>query len=103
MEAYFNEINNNRYIDYTEDYFITYAVRDNDCVLEDIYIVPEKRGTGLLKDIIEKMVTKGKEHNCTYLVGTAKTNDATSIKGHIKTGFVFLKEENNIIYFVREL
>lgn len=60
----------------TDDGFATYQIFDNgECYLQDIYIVPEKRNSGLATEIANKVSEIAKERGCNLLIGSVCVDD----------------------------
>ncbi len=56
--------------------FATYKFFDNgECYLQDIYVLPDFRQTGLAKEMADEVVRRAKEHSCHTLIGSVCIDD----------------------------
>lgn len=102
---YLEELGHKKIIE-TEFGFASYIITGNECYIEDIYIVPEKRQLLGASDLANKVVEEAKKQNCKYLIGTVNTsiNDPTrSIKVLFGYGFKFLRANQNALVFIKDI
>lgn len=60
----------------SEKGFATYKIFDNgECYLQDIYVIPDERKSGLATEMTDKVVEIAKERKCNLLLGSVCTND----------------------------
>lgn len=91
---------------YTEFGFITYKFLPEHCYIEDIYIVPEKRKSGLGVELEALVIEIAKALGYKKVLGSVCTdanNWKTSQKVLEKIGYVPLSQEGNVIYFEKEI
>jgi len=50
--------------------FAKYSINGDECYIEDIYVVPEKRKTGIASQMADEIAASAKDHGCKYLVGS---------------------------------
>lgn len=100
---YLTEINSNRGILFDSNYFITYAICDKELFIEDMYVAPSFRGTGLADSILEKVYQIGKSKGCSVVCSTSKKDRVEAISYQLKSGFRVFKIEDDILYFIKEL
>lgn len=89
-----------------EDGFATYLIAGEECYIENLYVVPEKRRTHLATQLADQIAIIAKERGCKYLTGSVapNTKNATSnIIVLISYGMRLLRSTPNLIYFGKEL
>lgn len=97
----------NRNIIETEHGFVTYGFTSQDeCYLEDMYIVPQfrrkKHGTALVNELFNKAKEGGAKVVYTTIVPT--TNGSTaSLLSSLQYGFKLLRSEPNVIFLIKEV
>lgn len=103
--AYFLELWGTHTIE-REHGFATYLFDGPECLIDDMYVTPEHRRQGLCFELADAVSALAKQHGCTVL--TCKTSQR--IKGwegrrevFLKYGFKEFKQENDMLYFVKEL
>lgn len=62
----------------TDKGFATYSFNNGECYLQDIYVVPEFRKMGIMRQITEQVINKAKEKGCTYILGSVAVNAKNS-------------------------
>jgi GNAT superfamily N-acetyltransferase len=90
---------------HTEDYFVTYKIHKNGCYLVDMYIVPEKRNSGLAVELDKKVEDIAKSNGCNKMlttidIGNIKDNVLKVIK---KCKYKFLKQTEFGVYFIKDI
>jgi GNAT superfamily N-acetyltransferase len=56
--------------------FATYKIFDNgECYLQDIYVIPDERKSGLATEMADKVVEIAQEHGCKTLIGSVCIDD----------------------------
>ena len=89
----------------SEDGFATYIIANEEVYIEDIYIVPAKRNTGLAAKMADEIAEIAKAKGCTVLVGSVapQANGATdSLKVLLGYGMTLHSvQANGLIYFVK--
>lgn len=90
-----------------KDYgFITYSIEDEYIFIGDLYIVPEERRNGHVKELTQSLVDLAKEYNKKYLMATVcphASNPDISIKTINGIGGKFLHIKNDLLYFIKEV
>ena len=92
----------------TEFGFATCQIEENSIYLMDMYVVPEKRQTGVGRDFLNKAAELAKEHNKSIITTSVcynTNNPETSMLAILSCGFKFfnVKESDNMIYFYKEI
>lgn len=65
----------------SDEGFATYKIFSNgECYLQDLYVIPEKRKSGLAIEMTNKVVEIAKEHGCHTLVGSVCSEDKSATK-----------------------
>ena len=105
FKDYLMERENKVYVEY--DYgFAIYTIEDSYIYMSDVYIKPDERNKGLHNKVADDIVKIGKDNNCTYIVTTAALEDKNlqrSKKIIIDYGFVPLKINNGLIWYIKEI
>lgn len=86
--------------------FITYKLLPEYCYIEDFYVVPELRGSGLIYELASKVEQIAKEAGYKKMLGSVVigTNGAEiSLIGCLKHDYKLLKLEGNTIWLVKHL
>ena len=105
---YIREKTNKKVLEIADKGFATYEYttigEDKAVYIEDIYVIPELRETGLASEIANKIYAEAKELGCTYAVGSVNTNiegTTVSMKVLMSHGMEFLKIDNELIWFYK--
>lgn len=89
-----------------DDYFVTYSFYPTHLFIEDMYIVPEKRGTGLCNEIISGLEGHAKANGINKTVVTispeAKNIDQVLLVV-TKLNFKIFRSSEGLIYLSREI
>jgi ribosomal protein S18 acetylase RimI-like enzyme len=87
--------------------FATFLVLNNgECYLQDLYVVPEYRKSGLAIDMTNEVVRIAKERGCNRLVGSVCVDDkfAThNMRIFLKYGMEIYKNSGTIIFLKKEI
>lgn len=91
-----------------ENGFASYSIEANgeECYLQDIYVRPAFRKTGLATELADKVCSIGKEKGCKVLTGSVvvgSKDDTVSMKVFLAYGMKLLLVRDNIIYVYKEL
>lgn len=103
MKQYLEEINTGRNVEYTDNWFVMYAIIDDECFIEELYIKPECRGLKLTHEIIGNVEHIAKNMGCRYLTSTCKKDRSNAISFQLNNGFILQKIHNDTYYFSKEL
>lgn len=77
--------------------FATYKIFANgECYLQDLYVIPECRKTGLATEMADKVVEIAREQNCGTLVGSVCT-DAKGATQNLKVFLNYGMQVNKIV------
>ena len=108
-KAYLEEYQPGRSLFHNNDGYATYLIRGEECYLDNIYIVPEKRRTGAGTAITDAVAEIAKEKGCKYLTGTIFT-DQNNLDRQTKSMEIFLsygmkisKAVQDTIWLAKEL
>lgn len=90
----------------SDDFFVTFTVYATHVYIEDIYIVPERRGQGLCStlfaDIEQAAAAIGVKKTIINVSPLSATCDET-VKKMLKMGFKIYKTTEDLIYMSREI
>ncbi len=89
-----------------KDTFIVYSIEGEVLYIEDIYVVPEKRKTGLARKLSDYVVGLGKLKGCTKVYGSvvpSANNSHDSLLALLAFGMTLKGVGPNIIYFAKEI
>lgn len=92
----------NKHVLETEDGFAVYQFNGDECYLIDIYVVPEKRKTGVAAHLADRVMHLAKVHGSKWLVGSVSPgakNAHTSLLVLLAYGMKLTKSDKDIIYF----
>lgn len=90
-----------------EDYgFITYRMLDNECYIEELYIIPPFRKSHLGTDLANRVRDEAKEHGvnlltASTLLGTNCTE--SSVQAILGYGFKIIGASSDRIFFAKEI
>jgi len=102
-----HKINNTLFGQYIKEYyngeileadygFAIYYIKDNACMIDDLYIIPEKRRSKYAYDLVRSIETMAKECRCNYLEAEAFTDSSGfeySVTNMAHYGFVKVTED----------
>ena len=104
--AYIKERENKDIIEY-DNGFITYQIFDTGiCYIQDIYVIPEMRKSGLTAKMQSEVIEIAKTKKCHTLVGSVclDTNDANrNLKILLSDGWQVDKIGGNMIYLNKQI
>lgn len=87
--------------------FATYKIYDNgECYLEDIYVTPDQRKTGLAVKLTDEVVQIAKEKNCKLLVGSVCVDDKNATKNmkiFLTYGMQIYKNMGTLIFLKKDI
>jgi len=86
--------------------FVTYAIQDKLCYIEDMYVLPSERGNGWSTRLADEVCADAKNKGCELISCSIDLNakDNTSNFYTIyQYGFRPHRAHNNEIYFIKEL
>lgn len=87
--------------------FATYTIYPNgECYLQDLYVVPAYRQTGLASNMADKIVEIAREANCNTLIGSVcvDANGATqNLKVFLNYGMQVNKIIGNMIFLKKNI
>lgn len=91
----------------TGDGFATYYFPNPDtCYIEDIYVRPEARRTGLASKMADQIVQIAKENRCQALIGSvsvAAFGSTESLKALLAYGFELEGLKGELIYLKKDI
>lgn len=88
------------------DGFALYKINGNECYLQDIYVVPEKRKSHVATQMADAVAEIAKSRGCKWLVGSvspAANNAHASLLVLISYGMKLQKADKDIIFFAKEI
>lgn len=86
--------------------FALYKIQGNECYIQDIYVVPEKRKSHIATQMADAVAEIAKSKGCKWLVGSvspAANNSHASLLVLISYGMKLHKADKDIIFFAKEL
>ncbi len=86
--------------------FVSFSIVNDECYVEDVYVIPEARLKGKTDVLMAKVVSIAKEKGCKYLTTTINPGIKTVERSMIvilNYGFKFHSSEKNKIIFIKEL
>lgn len=90
----------------TDDGFATFYFTNGFCYIEDIFVVPAKRKSGIAAELANQISEIAKKNGIKKLLGSvspkAKGADA-SMKVLMAYGFKLLNSDKDLIYFEKEI
>ena len=91
----------------TDKGFATFQfLTNNQCYLQDIFVLPEYRKSGLCFEMADKVTQRAKEKNCHTLIGSVCTDDQNAtrnIKVLLAYGMYFDKVIGNMMFFKKSI
>lgn len=101
---YIKELHNRDEIE-GDGWFVTYKILDDYCYLVDMYIIPEKRNSGLGLELNSKVEDIAKENGCSKLLTTVdiKCVKDDNLKLIKKCGYKLLKQNDSGLFFLKDL
>lgn len=90
-----------------DDYgFIEYKLAPPFAAIEGCYIMPERRKSGLGRELMERVVRLAREEHCTLLVCEVNLeylNATDSLKACLGVGFKLQSAQNNRIIMMKDI
>ena len=86
--------------------FATYGINGKEVYIEDIYVHPEHRKTGLAAKLADEIARLAKINGCVTMVGTVDPKargGTTSLRVLLGYGMTLHSVQNGLIYFVKEI
>jgi GNAT superfamily N-acetyltransferase len=86
--------------------FVVYYYVPDGCYVEDIYVAPEHRRSGVAQELLERVVTLAKQKGCNKLYGTvcpSAKNSHYSLTCSIAYGFILERCIDNLIIFSKRI
>jgi ribosomal protein S18 acetylase RimI-like enzyme len=90
----------------TEYGFATYHLSENECYIEDIYVIPEKRKSRVASHMADEICKIAKSNNIYHLYGSVNklTNSVdSSRKTLIAYGFTMVEEDDEMEWYFKEI
>ncbi len=108
MEMYADYVSERegRNVIWTDHGFIKYYIEKNTLYIDDIYVRPAMRHTGLGQELANGLVEMAKAKGCTQMVGqvvpSANGSDK-SMNNLIAYGMRLYASAHNIVYFIKDI
>ncbi len=86
--------------------FIWYEIQGTECYAKEVYVAPEARNTGLVRDMEAELIGIAREAGCTTVSGSVIPSNPTStesLKFMLAMGYRLRSASANFISFVKEL
>lgn len=85
--------------------FVTIKLLSVGLYMQDIYVAPEFRGTGVGKQLVDEAESIARGSGCQKLIGScsADASGTESLKAMLKLGFRVLSASDELIYLFKEL
>lgn len=83
-----------------------YFTEENDCYIEDIFVVDGHRKTGAASEMADTISELARERSCKMLLGSvvpSVNGSTTSLKVLLGYGFKLMRSQDNFILFGKEL
>jgi len=96
----------NRFVHETTKGFITYNINGKECQLEEVYVKPEFRRQGIVKELYDFAANHGKELGCEYLKGSLVIGTnmlEESCMALLKYDYKFWYTDGILIYLKKDL
>lgn len=108
MSSYFNYIKECRGLDVVGGAygFATYLISGEECYIEDVYVEPDHRKTGIGAQFIDRIKMIAKEKKCKILTTTVNLthkSPETSLVACFHVGFKIFSANNGTIFLKMEL
>lgn len=87
--------------------FATFKTFDNgECYLQDLYVIPSERQTGLATQMTDKIVDIARERGCKLLVGSVCVDDkyaTRNMKVFLSYGMQIYKNTGSMIFLKKDI
>lgn len=86
--------------------FAVYSITNQECYLEDIFVLPPFRRGKNATNLADEVVKIAKEQGCKVLTGSVATNAHnahSSLLVLLSYGMKLLRAEANLVYFYKEI
>ncbi len=90
----------------TDDGFATYSISNLTVYIQNIYVKPSLRKSGVASRLADQICEVAKEQGCTMLLGSVQPsakNSTSSLKVLLGYGMTLSSATQDMIYFKREL
>ena len=90
----------------TEHSFATYYILEQGCYIEDVFVQPEYRSTGIARETVDWIARIAKQAGCTKMYCTvcpSALNSTDSLKAVLAVGFMLSSVQPNLIVFKKDL
>jgi GNAT superfamily N-acetyltransferase len=92
---------------YEDEYgFFTYQIQDNKMFIQDLFVLPEFRNSGVGESYSKKIDKLALDNNCTHNVCTVcvrAKNYIDSLNFIKKMGYQVTNDEYTLVYLIKEL
>ena len=106
LDSYAKEKGFGPRIIHCEHGFATYHLNSESCYIEDIYVVPEQRKSGVAKEMADKITEIAKECGLKTLIGSVniKANGKdSSMRVLLAYGMTLAETNGDMIYLTKEI
>lgn len=108
MSLYSDYLKEREGIDVLEasDGFATYLLRPTDCYIIDIYVVPEKRQSGLAAQMADQIADIARSKGIKFLTGSVDKRDPQAARNEkvlIAYGMHKAREQDHMVYYLKEI
>lgn len=90
----------------SENGFVTFKIYGIECLIQDMYVKPEFRKSGVANKMANKLTEIARDRGCKFLsasVSPNTTDSTTSLKAILSYGFKLAKIDSQLIWFTKEL
>jgi ribosomal protein S18 acetylase RimI-like enzyme len=74
-----------------------------DCYLEDLYLVPEERGRGLGRALLDRALELARERGASHVELITHEADTAARRLYESSGFTYREDGGVMLYYLREL
>jgi len=103
---YVEEIEIGSFVEEYEWGFFKYQVATDNLYIADLYVIPERRRSGLAVDVANYLQDKARELGLKYITTTVATSTTTvtpNLRKYINYGFKVFKSDERFVYMVKEV
>ena len=86
--------------------FIVYKLLGEECYIAEAYIVPSKRREHICSDLERQVELEAKKAGCKWLTCSVWMKDpgaSRNMQGILNTGYKFVHQEGDSLYFARSI